>query len=659
MAPDQLVSAARAAEMLGVSASTIRNWTKAGYLIQRPNGPALTYKKSDILTLQNNLLSGRLSKLQSRSNRSFDKSLPSISTGYIQDKELVASASAILRNFQPQSYDEVSCILFLAALNILQARGEMSGEINAHSLKKMAKFEWKRRCIKEEMTEWLHDFGYDTLLRLPGEFFNIEFDRLKLGASDTDDILGFLYQALTREGEKSISGAYYTPTDLVRSSLAWIKSQNEVISGYLDPCCGSGQFLLRAIPLLGLPPERIFGFDKDPIAVKVARLNILISNTKMTEKPHIYRHDFLHDNLDFTFYDQISAIATNPPWGAIKTTQISHNLSLEVSSGETFSLFIAQALKKAPAGTFLSFILPESILNIKMHSDIRTIILANSKIEHIHLLGKPFPNVFTNVIRLDLVKTNTDIGSNHSVKINNGSSIHSIRQNYFQNDEIKSFNTIIRDNDLDLFRHLFERSEGDLKGKVEWAMGIVTGNNKRFLSSQKKDGMEEILKGSDIFHYSHAAPCNYIRFDRENLQQVAKDKYIRAPEKLIYRFISKNLVFAYDNQMMLTLNSANILIPTKKLGFSLKALLAILNSNICQFIYLLKYPTLKVLKGNVESLPLPEITEKCDHTLSVLAGQAIDGDKKSISLINEGLYSLYDLNSCQIDHVRNTILRYS
>ena len=62
-------------------------------------------------------------------------------------------------------------------------------------------------------------------------------------------------------------------------------------------------------------------------------------------------------------------------------------------------------------------------------------------------------------------------------------------------------------------------------------------------------------------HYLFRAPAAFIRFDPDRFQQAAPERKYRAPEKLVYRFISKKLIVAYDDRGRLTLNSANILIP--------------------------------------------------------------------------------------------------
>lgn len=101
----------------------------------------------------------------------------------------------------------------------------------------------------------------------------------------------------------------------------------------------------------------------------------------------------------------------------------------------------------------------------------------------------------------------------------------------------------------------------------------------------------------------------FIRYNRNELQQVAKEKYYRAKEKLVYKFVSDKLVFAYDESATLVLNSANILIPRAP-TMSTKTVLAFLNTELYQYLYRVLFAEIKILKGNLLQLPFPLLSEK-------------------------------------------------
>jgi putative adenine specific DNA methyltransferase len=174
-----------------------------------------------------------------------------------------------------------------------------------------------------------------------------------------------------------------------------------------------------------------------------------------------------------------------------------------------------------------------------------------------------------------------------------------------------------------------------LKDNADFALGIVTGNNKDYISDIKTSENEMILKGADISKYHINPTTNYITFKPESFQQIAPTEMYRAPEKLLYRFISNQLVFAYDDKQTLSLNSCNIVIP-KLDGIKLKYILAILNSRVAQFIYKREFNSVKVLRSHIECIPIPAVDEQTQDKIISLTNQLIDG------LDGELLFTKYD-----------------
>ena len=183
-----------------------------------------------------------------------------------------------------------------------------------------------------------------------------------------------------------------------------------------------------------------------------------------------------------------------------------------------------------------------------------------------------------------------------------------------------------------------------------WALGIVTGNNKEKVLKQKIDRSRPIFKGTDIEKFRIKEPTNYIVYDRSQFQQCAKDEIYSAKEKLIYKFISKKLVFAYDDKASLVLNSANILIPNIK-GMSIKSVMAFLNSDLYQFIYDLKFNDLKVLKGNLSLLVFPEISSEQDLLLQNIVNEIMyqnaDTDK-----LNDFIFKQFDISQTEQEYIK-------
>ncbi len=139
------------------------------------------------------------------------------------------------------------------------------------------------------------------------------------------------------------------------------------------------------------------------------------------------------------------------------------------------------------------------------------------------------------------------------------------------------------------------------------------------------------MRGRDLRKFSYEKPGQYLFYDPEQLQQVAPEKFYRAREKLIYRFVGKVPVFSYDGAQMFTLNSANILIPHLP-GLDMKYVLAVLNSRTVSFWWQKKYNALKMLRSHLESIPIPIPKPKVQETRQKGKQKALSGGSYTESL---------------------------
>ncbi|WP_456070234.1 N-6 DNA methylase, partial [Haemophilus paraphrohaemolyticus] len=80
--------------------------------------------------------------------------------------------------------------------------------------------------------------------------------------------LGKRYEESLSDSYRNKEGIYYTPEEIVNDLLN-IKGDLSTKT-FLDPCCGSGNFIMRTIEL-GVKPENIYGIDIDPVAVEITK----------------------------------------------------------------------------------------------------------------------------------------------------------------------------------------------------------------------------------------------------------------------------------------------------------------------------------------------------------------------------------------------------
>ena len=247
--------------------------------------------------------------------------------------------------------------------------------------------------------------------------------------------------------------------------------------------------------------------------------------------------------------------------------------------------------------------MPEAFLNVKSHTKIREVIAKNSSIKYIEYLGNIFDNVLCPSVIVQILHTGKPFDTRGlTVKIN--SKKFTIKTSRKINPN--NFNFISDDSEYNLLEKIKNiPNKVTLKNNSKFALGIVTGDNKKYISDKKTTKNEPVIKGVNLSKYFYTTE-NYITFTPEKFQQTAPEELYRAKEKLFYRFISKELIFAYDNKQTLSLNSCNILIPQIK-GLDIKYIMAVLNSKIMQFYFKKEFNSIKVLRSHLEQLPIPYI----------------------------------------------------
>ena len=64
-----------------------------------------------------------------------------------------------------------------------------------------------------------------------------------------------------------------------------------------------------------------------------------------------------------------------------------------------------------------------------------------------------------------------------------------------------------------------------------------------------------------------------------------------------------------------------------------------------------RFNDLKILKGNLSTLPFPQITAEQDEQLTTLVDHALHGDKNATEEIDSVIFSLYDLSLEEINQI--------
>ena len=211
------------------------------------------------------------------------------------------------------------------------------------------------------------------------------------------------------------------------------------------------------------------------------------------------------------------------------------------------------------------------------------------------------------------------------------------------------------DRDDLLINKIASQKKYDLSASI-FALGIVTGNNKSILKDEPQESCEAVYTGKEITPYTLKEPRKFLNYERSKLQQTAPDEYYRAGEKLVYKFISSEPVFAYDNSGSLFLNSANILIPQID-NLGIKNVLALLNSEVLRFYYKVKFADVKVLKGNLTQLPLPHIAKDRRQEIEEIVNQLLSGNTELLDKLQKLIYHCYNLSDADAGYIKSILYR--
>ncbi len=637
---------AQTADVLGISQATVRNWVRAGHLENVGGKRGLLFRQNQVRDLKSRIAAGEIDRLTRRANKTRAQG-SALHAELVPDDETRQAVNRVLTAVSSNELS-VSSALLAVAIGVVrrQERIEDPGSYPGAA----AKF----GLLDDEITRWASEDALSLKELKENRLCSIE-------VRQDIDVLGACYQNLTTTGDKNRQGAYFTPSQAVHGAANAII---EHAGPTLDPCCGTGAFLLGVLSKflqfgVSRPLDLLCGVEIDPLAARVARINLLLScPSSKVSAPNVLVADTFSVSRrpDLLPFEKFEYVLSNPPWGA-RVASGAGERDQPREMKETFAAFLSLGLDWLQDDGRLSYLLPESFLNVRMHAAIRERVSNGTTILTISDLGRIFSDVYTPVIRIDLQKAGPS--KNHKVSIEGqDTAFHEIAQQRFVKASDYVFSIGQSAQDESILQRMESVEHFTLRGQSQWALGIVTGDNKKYvLTDSEAENSERVLRGKDVFQFSLGQPETYIVFDRSKFQQVAPDHFYRASEKLLYRFISKYLCFAYDDQQTLTLNSANILIPEVP-GISIKYVMALLNSRPIQFYFQKKFSSLKVLRSHVEQLPLPRPPSKMSGDLKAIVATLLSGDldrdarKRSYADLDELVMEAFDFSSKEKAQIR-------
>lgn len=628
-------------ELFSVSKATVKNWIKLGKLKSNLNGDM--FDKKYVEELLNEIKDSDDSRLKSRRNKKTIQG-KMLYKDYINDESNCKIIENILNSCEQITEDELRIMIANFAIQLYKQSGGIVVSENAL-------FEGKTKITNNHVFNVLIKDLLGNVKMSKITLRNIQLAlNYKVKLVPMEDTLGFAYISLRDLGIRKKTGIYYTPQHIVSSLINNLEKTVDINNKLIcDPCCGTGNFLIGLVNK-GVKVSNIYGQDVDEISIAIARINMFLLDNSLTLK-QIYSQFVCGNTLLNTFPNKFSVVLGNPPWGYdFKKEEIdkliTKYVTAKISGAESYDLFIEKGLEMLDNDGYLAYILPEALLSVNSHKQAREIIVKNSSFKFVNFLGNAFPGVQCPSIILGLQKDYR--GQIKQCRLRYSNEEFVVTKERKIDTSIFSFN--MNDEEYDCLHAISSvRNARYLANNAKFALGIVTGDNRKYIKDKKSNGVEILLKGSNIYRYAVGDVTNYIKYVPEAFQQVAPTEIYRAKEKLLYRFISEVPVFTYDNEQKLSLNSCNILIPQIE-GMNIKYVLAVLNSSVAAYFITKKYNSVKLLRGHIEALPIPmisseeqnKIIEKVDCLIN-----SCNNAKEVYKELDEKIMDIYSLSKKQ------------
>ncbi|MGN4425973.1 HsdM family class I SAM-dependent methyltransferase [Bacillus cereus group sp. MYBK30-1] len=299
--------------------------------------------------------------------------------------------------------------------------------------------------------------------------------------------------------EKNLYSSYYTKSEYITDymvKMLGLKEDHIV----LEPSAGEGVFIDALIKKN--PNTNITAYDLNPEAIVV--LNAKYNNH---ENIQVIESDTLLDvdlNMKVFMNGYFDRVIGNPPYGAWQDYDKRANLK-NIYKGfyvkETYALFLLRCISLLKENGKLTFIIPDTFLNLHMHSKLREYILLNTKIHEILMFpSKFFPGVnfgYANLTIITVEKTDKENALNNTVRIISDLKKVSDIEDITNRTNLEKYNVmdipqreIFESVDMAFLiksgseiRNLINNPQMTLGDIANCVTGIYTGNNKAYFKA--------------------------------------------------------------------------------------------------------------------------------------------------------------------------------
>jgi len=157
------------------------------------------------------------------------------------------------------------------------------------------------------------------------------------------------------------------------------------------------------------------------------------------------------------------------------------------------------------------------------------------------------------------------------------------------------------------------RNTKQLSELYEVWRGLTTGDDKKFLTKKKiNEKYKKVVQGKQISRYYTEEDELYVYYSVSQLDRPRQSRIFEVEEKLISKFVGKDLEFSYDNKRLYALNTTCVIFPLRQTSEKIKYILGLLNSKLLNFYFQQVFTDYRdifpiVKSGYLEQLPIRTI----------------------------------------------------
>ena len=374
--------------------------------------------------------------------------------------------------------------------------------------------------------------------------------------------------------------------------------------------------------------------------------------------------DMFDQNVSSTFFDSewmfginkgFDIVIGNPPYHQLskdKSAQMTYREYLKrrynTSGGRqnTFIYFTHLGIELTTQKGILTYIIPNTILTQEYYKDTRKLILEETILQKVVFYDKmPFENaVVENVTFVFSKSKQADYKILYFISdVNSVDYYCTKRKSDFLSSPTFAFS--FKSNDLN---NKIALKSIKLKDICNINQAIALKGDKSL--SVKRDNpfgkYYKLLDGRNINRYSVTWTGEYLDYCLERIHSCKTKTIFEVPEKLLFRRVSANLIFTYDNNQYYALNTIVVVTLKGEKTISLKYLLALLNSKLLNFYYVTEHKSTKKVFSEIQARSVGELPIKLI---------AAERQEKLVGLVDQILNSKEDDTQADTSTLENEI----